>query len=716
MFRKSLWVAFALLIFVSQIEAQESNLNENDSNNLQEVAVEATRMSMKLKNIPQKVEIIDKDKIASIPADNVADLLKTVTNLDIIQYPGVSGQVGMRGFAPTATSRSYTLVMIDGLPSGTSNLATLPTAVIERIEVVKGPYSILYGTDAMGGVINIITQKPTEQRRASVSLKVGSFGSTLVDASVSGMVSDKVGVVVGFNNRAQSKDYRIGDNNLMKMTDLEKTILDSKSYGDIYPNTTYQTSQLYGKVRYDISQKWAINLSSILYMGEDIKVPGNYFTRSASKKDINRFNLFGNISYKTEKNHLVVAPYFSNEKNYNYKNALNDNTNFISFRDNVKEFGIKITSNTTIDNIKILTGIDYDVLDYSSDRQSAKGTEASPYKPNNRNQRLSALIQGSYEWNNLSVNAGIRANFIRYEIFKHDSLQNEASDNNYFLFTPSIGAKYYIINGLNIHASAGRAFNIPDAFVTSGFYEINTPISPKYRYRHVYVGNSALRPETSVTYEGGVGYSNSFLSVYTTYFNTTHNDKIVTMRGGKPAAGAPDTTYYHNAKVARMSGLELMASINVLHFCSSNQKLEIYGNLTYLFNNNFTEYGTDKVKDMILVAKTNGNFGIFYDSMRGFSTRLHTRYKGSRLEKDFLPANVRKIAEADYYTGGGYETKEKILKISDHLIFDYSAYYNVTAKAKIGITISNIFDENYTEKDTYNMPGRSIMGHISYSF
>ncbi len=716
MLKKSLWVAFALLMFVSQIEAQDSiTIAKDGKYNLSEAKVEATRMGMSLKSIPQKVELIDKDKIATIPADNAADLLKTITNLDIIQYPGASAQIGMRGFSPSAHSRSYTIVLIDGLPSGTSNLATLPTSLIERIEVVKGPYSLLYGTDVMGGAINIITQKASDDKKANVALKAGSFGSVSFDGTAGGMLSEKVGLVLGFTSKAQTKDYRIGANNLLKTTEVEKLLLDKKSYGDIYPNTTYQTNQLFGKLQYEIDTNWHISLSSMYYAGYDIKTPGNYFTQQPGKKDINRFNVFGSIMYKTTNNTLEVAPYFSTEDNAHYDTHENTTTNFISFRDNIKEFGVKTTNTLTINNFKVLAGIDYDVWDYTSNRQSAKGTEAAPYKPNNRNQRASGFAQLNYEWRGLSVNAGARANFIRYDVFKHDSLNNSSSKHNYFYFVPSLGAKYNFLKGFNVHASAGRAFSIPDAFATYGFYEVNTLIGT-YQFRRVYVGNADLQPETSVTYEAGVGYGNSFLNLDITYFQTIHDNKIVT-NVHRGVSGAPDTTFYNNAKSARMSGLEVMGALNIAQLIGWKQKLEIYGNLTYMFVNNFTEYGTDKIKELLYVNKANANFGIYYDNMKGFSTRLHARYKGSRLENNVISSRLRPLlTEDNYYTGGGYEASNKIYKLPDHLIFDYSIFYNVTRNAKIGITISNLFDENYTEKDGYNMPGRSIMGHVSYSF
>lgn len=694
----------ALFFAGTFLQAQES---AEQSYDLDEVVVTATRMGLPLKNIPQKVEIIDSKKIATIPAENAAELLKRATNLDIIQYPGALATVGMRGFSPSAHSRSYTIVMIDGLPSGTSNLTTLPTSIIERIEVVKGPYSVLYGTDAMGGVINIITKKAGLDKSAQITLRGGSFGTTSFEADVSGMLSDKVGVVVGFSNQMQLKDSRIGSNNLLGVSETEELILDKKSYGDIYPNTTYQMSQLFGKLNYTINDRWNASVSSFYNTAYDVKSPGNYFTQSASKKDINRLNVFGELAYTpTYNNKLTISPYYSNEKNSNYDSEGNTISNFISFRDNVSEYGVKTNYTHNFNTLRFLAGIDYDVLDYKSDRQSAKGTEAMPYKPNNRNQRTSVFAQISYNVENLSVNAGARANYIRYEVYKHDSLKNDGSTEGYFYFNPSLGLKYNLPKGFNVHSSVGTAFSIPDAFATSGFYEVNIP---SWNYRMAYLGNADLKPETSITYEGGIGYTQGAFYFDLTYFNTAHKNKIVTEIEN-------DTTFYMNAPSARMSGLEFIGSVDIGQLIGSMNKLEVYGGLTYMLNNTFTEKDTEKVKDLTFVHKANGNFGIYYEHRDGFSTRLHARYKGSRLEKDGFSSRRPLITEEDYYTKGGYDKSDKMLLFSDHLIFDYSAYYNVTAQARVGISVSNLFDENYTEKDGYNMPGRSIMGSFSYSF
>ena len=89
-----------------------------------------------------------------------------------------------------------------------------------------------------------------------------------------------------------------------------------------------------------------------------------------------------------------------------------------------------------------------------------------------------------------------------------------------------------------------------------------------------YVGNADLKPETSITYEGGMGYYRDTFYFDLTYFNTTHKNKIVTRRTSGMGNEA-DSTHYENAKSASMSGLEFIGSINIGQLVGWNNKVEI---------------------------------------------------------------------------------------------------------------------------------------------
>ena len=712
---KKIFVAgFLSLCVYSGFAQQTDTIKTRD---IDEVTVKASRTDANIKNIPQKVEIIDQKLIISVPNENMAELLKRTTNIDIIQYPGMSAMAGMRGFSPSAVSRSYTMILINGMPSGTDNLASINTDMIERIEVIKGSSSMLYGSDAMGGIINIITKEVSDKKSGMAGVSIGSFGNLKLNANVSGPISKKTKFSLGISRQEQQKDYRIGSGNLLNMSNAEKLILDKASYGDVMKNSQYQIHNLDGQIIHSFNDIWSATVTALYTFANDVEVPGNYWgSYGQSKKDVDRINVYTSVKRSYKNNTLTLSPYFTDEKNPNYSD--NSDSSYITFRSKVKEYGFKINDNQTFGKFKLLVGADMDVYDYSSVRYSQKATATNPFNPNNKNIKTALLAQLSYSTDRLDINAGARCSYITYKTDENASLKGTGGTDHYKVATPSVGAQYILLKGLKAHASFGTAFSVPDAFKMAGNYSISEYFAAwDYWYVKNYKGNPDLKPEHSATGDFGLHYTlpKKLLDVDVTYFKTKHDDKIIEYTVG-------DTTSFKNANNSKMDGLELMISSDLSSLFDNNCKLEIYASFTQMFHNTVNEtlistLGKDSTvtRDLQYARKNNGTFGIYFENNNGFSTRLNARYIGSRLERDNFGTLRPGITSADYYTGGGYTAKDMILKHPDYLLFDYSMFYKIEAY-RFGVTISNVFDENYSEKDGYNMPGRMVTGSLSYLF
>lgn len=698
---------FALSFAGISLSAQETVVRSYD---LKEVVVTATRMQLPLAAVPQKIEIIDKQKILSVPNENVADLLKRTTNLDIIQYPGASASVGMRGFPPSAHNRNYTLVLVDGKPAGTTNLSSIPSDFVQRIEVVKGPYSVLYGSDAMGGVINIVTRKPDHHQTGSASINAGNFGQTNINGYASGSISDKSCLLLGFSRKVQEKDYRIGSKNLLSINETGKKILDEQSYGSMMTNTGYSINQFTGGLNYRWDKVWSADAAVDFVASNDIETPGNYWhSYGLSKKDFNRHNASLDIKREVDHDALLCSLYSSKYDENNYNNSTDEA--FIDSKEKIGQYGIKINDLHSWNNISLISGMDVDVFDVSSQRFSDKITPINPYRPDHSNLATSVFVQGSYQGDDFFVNAGLRYNYTRFTLEADKFLGNDKKSTGYSNLNPSVGIKYSIFPMLNIHASAGNAFYVPDAYKTAGMYQVG-----KKQYR----GNENLKAETSTSFDIGLNiFRNDILDLDVTCFHAFYNNKIIYDYSHN------DYITYKNADDARMNGLEIVFSSNIARMFHAGYNLKLYASVTHLFNDNFDEVAVDAennksilTKDMLYVRKTTGNFSITYDNRKGFITCLNARYIGNRLENDWLTGGEIRpdITSDDYYAKGGYRASDKILQHPAHLIFDYSAFCNLGTHARMGISVANLFDENYTEKDGYNMPGRSIMGHVSYLF
>lgn len=143
------------------------------------IIVTATRTAQLADQVLAPVIVIDREQIERSQPTDVADLLRFHAGLDLGRNggPGQATSLFLRG-----TNSDHTLVMIDGVrihpgTIGGAALHNLDPAVIERIEIVKGPRSSLYGSDAIGGVVNIITRRASAGTQADVSAGAGSFGT-----------------------------------------------------------------------------------------------------------------------------------------------------------------------------------------------------------------------------------------------------------------------------------------------------------------------------------------------------------------------------------------------------------------------------------------------------------------------------------------------------------------------------------------------------------
>ncbi len=147
---------------------------------LDELVVSASGFEQKITDAPASISVINQQSLQQNQFSNLAEALETVEGVDVRQSTGKTGglNISIRGLPS-----EYTLILIDGrrqnapggvTPNGFGDTSTSfmpPTSAIERIEVIRGPMSTLYGSDAIGGVVNIITKKVSDEWSGSVSLE-----------------------------------------------------------------------------------------------------------------------------------------------------------------------------------------------------------------------------------------------------------------------------------------------------------------------------------------------------------------------------------------------------------------------------------------------------------------------------------------------------------------------------------------------------------------
>ncbi|MBS4064679.1 MAG: TonB-dependent receptor [Chitinophagaceae bacterium] len=188
--KKMFFVTAVLISSYAQVQAQikPAGLAEDTTvKQLNEVVITATRSEKKVKETARSVTVFTAADIQKLPYQNLGDLLSRSEGIYIpgaLQTPGSLQTFGMRG-----ANSNQTLIMIDGIkisdatsPDNVLDFSELSLANIERIEIVRGSHSTLYGSSAIGGVINIITKQNGKQGfNGNISSRFGTFGKKTSD-------------------------------------------------------------------------------------------------------------------------------------------------------------------------------------------------------------------------------------------------------------------------------------------------------------------------------------------------------------------------------------------------------------------------------------------------------------------------------------------------------------------------------------------------------
>jgi iron complex outermembrane recepter protein len=164
---------------------------------IDEVLVSASRSENRLDEIPGRINLISSDRINLLGTQTIDEQLKFVPGVHVSRSFGIfshRSSVTMRGLSGNEQAR--TLVLLDDIPynkadGGSVNWNLISTMPIQRIEVVKGPGSALFGGNAMGGIINVLSQKPIKKFQANVHLEYGTYNTKIARSTISGKI--KVG-------------------------------------------------------------------------------------------------------------------------------------------------------------------------------------------------------------------------------------------------------------------------------------------------------------------------------------------------------------------------------------------------------------------------------------------------------------------------------------------------------------------------------------------
>ena len=280
-------------MFVVSVSYAQKNNDTINNTKLDEVIVTATKTLRQLSTLPLPVKLISNQEITKSSSSRLSDILDDQPGIFIIPDFGGGNGIQIQGL-----DSQYTLLLIDGSPiigrqSGTLDLDRISIGNIEQIEIIKGSSSSLYGTDAIGGVVNLITSRTNDSISADVSYKTSTFNTNDFSVNI-GKISNKGHNLNLYFNSFNSDGYNLNDDPILKTVE---------------PYESYT-----GFLRHNFKKnKWSFFSSSRIYNeNQDFKLDKNSYGRNV----INESSINSSINFQNNESHkLVFENYYTNYKN-----------------------------------------------------------------------------------------------------------------------------------------------------------------------------------------------------------------------------------------------------------------------------------------------------------------------------------------------------------------------------------------------------------------
>jgi vitamin B12 transporter len=192
MVKKASCMVLSAFFLFSPVLSQESNEKKKQTQLHHEVVVTATRIETPTREIASSVTVISGEELERMKKATVLEALEEILGLTIVQNgpAGGAGSVLIRG-----ANSEHTLILMDGVelndpisPARSFDLAHFTLESIDRIEILRGPQSTLYGSDALSGIVNIITKKGQGDLKFSLSSAGGSYGTVISSVGLGGSI------------------------------------------------------------------------------------------------------------------------------------------------------------------------------------------------------------------------------------------------------------------------------------------------------------------------------------------------------------------------------------------------------------------------------------------------------------------------------------------------------------------------------------------------
>lgn len=658
-----LFIILGLFVFSGWVQAaneEGTEISESESVVMEEVVVTATRTETELDKVGgSSITVITAEDIEAKKQNTVEEVIRGIPGIDVAATGGLGQKTSV--FIRGADSKN-TLVLVDGimfndvsLPNRNANLANLTVDNIERIEVVRGPLSALYGSNATAGVINIITKKGKGKPTTHLGGEYGSYNTWKIYGGTSGQLSK-------FNYSATASRTETDGFSAANADNPDISHAGNTSEDDGYDNTT-----LSGKFGVDVTDDFDFNLV-MRYMDSTVKIddfngfaadqwdfstfPVTLVPDGPKKQNIKSDQLF----YKFNIHNFFFERFFESDLYYKVSDQNRDifdaDDNFSSNLDGkIDELGWQGGLNWS--DINILSS------GYNYFEESLDQTDSTTKKANIRSYWASDQL---FLFDDSFVTVG------SVRIDDHSQFGTEPT----WHLAPS-----YLIEQTDttIKGSIGTGFRAPSLF------ELFADPFPSFGFLG---GNPNLNAEKSKGWDAGFEQKlfESKFKIGGTYFYTRFEDKIEFVID--PITFA--STYDNLEGTTKTKGVEAFVEWIPVK------------DLNLLLNYTYTK--TEDPDGEPLVRRPENK------------VYFNTRYRF--LKKGVVNLDVYWVDERKTFESAVDKNGNPVEKLDAYWLVNLSAYYDITKNIQLYGRIDNLFDEFYEESWSYATPGFSVYGGLKF--
>jgi len=552
---------------------------------LEQQVITATQTSHSELSAPASVSVVTREELEQRPVYNLADAVKYLPGVHL----NPSSTYGRQEIKLRGMDSDYTLLLVNGrrinsrdaLSSNYANdfdLSSIPMAAIERIEVIRGPMSSLYGADALGGVVNVILRQPTEETKAGIAYTYEhpTEGESGDGHKASGYVSGSL------------IENKLLGNLILETTDQAAWL----SEQTVNPNTDAaeqrQASSAYGSLSWLLDERQTIDLD-ITHRKDDREAEWNNFGAVVlNVQEMERWS-FG-------LGHTGNWDGFNTRVRYYYENVeLMDDSQIMTTLRGMK--GDIEQKNHTVDG-QVTAFLGSHLLTLGSELRRTELTHNQNLGSETEVDQKAVYLQDEFSIGDLDVTLGGRLD-------DHDSFGSE--------FSPRAYGVYNLTDNWVIKGGVGRSFKAPSIYQSDDTYGVLA-----CRGMCTLVGNPNLKPETATSYEIGTLYQNERLEAGVMLFNNDIDDMIITDTwrvGYRPAVMT-----YSNVSKARVQGYELQGRYNL------SDTMGVRANYTY---SDAEDRDTDE--QLRNTPQHVANIGFDWQAMPDLGLNLDYQYTGSQL-------------------------------------------------------------------------------------